>query len=85
MNVVSCCRCIKPYRLTSGKHKAFCDSCLSAIHSDAAEAERHLQRINAGDMHEVPATERERITRDDARRRQLNPATRDINRPRKLP
>lgn len=75
MNLIACSLCSAPYKPTADTHKAFCANCVGKIYTDAHVAEAHVNRINAGDMYAQPANERERETRDAARRRQLRGMT----------
>lgn len=72
---VSCSLCSKHYRLTLTTHRSFCPGCVVKLCRDAAEAENHMRRINAGDMRVTPDNERQKHTRDAERRRQLRGLT----------
>jgi len=71
MTPVACSMCSKPYRLTGEAHESYCSTCLNRIHADARSAEQHMNSIRAGRMRTIPDNERQRVIRDDARRRQL--------------
>ncbi|MEM7430679.1 MAG: hypothetical protein AAF351_01945 [Pseudomonadota bacterium] len=69
---VSCTLCSVHYKMTRQSHESFCQKCMDKLRADEASAAVHVQRIDAGDMRVQPANDRERITRDAARRRQLH-------------